>query len=488
MILDLFAGPGGWDTGLAYLGRRDVIGVEWDTQACLTARAAGHRRVQADVAVDPLTFWGRHYEGLIASPPCQGFSLAGKGKGRADTAMLLRGLGFIASGFPIEIVLLWLHQHMTDDRSLLALEPLRYAIAAHRAGKPFRWLAWEQVPAVLPLWEACAVILRQLGYTVETHMLRAEQYGVPQTRKRAILRGTLDPAGLRPLTPTHSRYHERTPSRIDAGMPRWVSMAEGLGWGLEQRPSYTVCAGGSGHAIGDVEWGGESVRAALRDAEASGDPQRWRPKPWGMTDRPSYTVTGGGTAAGGAEPFGRGAREGMQREREAGRFIERDDTLPLALATGTRPGAAVRSVNEPAPTLAFGHDAASYVIVPEGTDPTDVPAIKRAEPNRDEVLAIATERAHNQSGTAFDMTWPCDRPSPVVAGRDLVGMPGSNANRFNGSTKSRNDGIRITVQEAGLLQSFPEDYPWQGKRPDQYRQAGDAVPPLLAAAILTTLL
>lgn len=39
MIVDLFAGPGGWDEGLAMLGRRDVVGVEWDESACLTAGA-----------------------------------------------------------------------------------------------------------------------------------------------------------------------------------------------------------------------------------------------------------------------------------------------------------------------------------------------------------------------------------------------------------------------------------------------------------------
>lgn len=69
MIVDLFAGPGGWDQGLGMLGRTDVIGVEWDRAACNTATAAGHARIQADVAaLDPAMFVG--VEGLIASPPC----------------------------------------------------------------------------------------------------------------------------------------------------------------------------------------------------------------------------------------------------------------------------------------------------------------------------------------------------------------------------------------------------------------------------------
>lgn len=47
MIVDLFAGPGGWDEGLRLLGVQDVVvGLELDSAACATAEAAGHLRYQ----------------------------------------------------------------------------------------------------------------------------------------------------------------------------------------------------------------------------------------------------------------------------------------------------------------------------------------------------------------------------------------------------------------------------------------------------------
>jgi DNA (cytosine-5)-methyltransferase 1 len=45
----------------------------------------------------------------------------------------------------------------------------------------------------------------------------------------------------------------------------------------------------------------------------------------------------------------------------------------------------------------------------------------------------------------------------------------------------------LTVAEAGVLQSFPDDYPWQGGSQQRQQQVGDAVPPWLAAAVIGTL-
>lgn len=92
---------------------------------------------------------------------------------------------------------------------------------------------------------------------------------------------------------------------------------------------------------------------------------------------------------------------------------------------------------------------------------------------------------NDQTGTdEIDRDWPLHRPATTIASRDLVADPGANANRFNGAEKSRNDGIKITEEDALILQSFRPDYPLQGSRSKRFEQVGNAVPPVLAAAVL----
>ncbi len=67
----------------------------------------------------------------------------------------------------------------------------------------------EQVPAVLPIWEALAEVLRSLKckYKVDFGVLHTEQFGVPQTRRRAILIANLN-RDVKLPTPTHQRYRK----------------------------------------------------------------------------------------------------------------------------------------------------------------------------------------------------------------------------------------------------------------------------------------
>jgi DNA (cytosine-5)-methyltransferase 1 len=365
--VDLFAGPGGWDVAAHSLGL-NVLGIEWDHAACETRRAAGLPTIEGDVrAYGPLDFPG--VKGFIASPPCQTFSAAGKGAGRAALDVVLAGIKALEARYAIV-------GEFSDERTALVLEPLRWALEAIDHAIPYEWLCFEQVPTVLPVWQAMADVLRREGYSIATGNLQAEQYGVPQTRKRAVLVARRDGEAKLP-TPTHSRYHSRTPEKLDEGVAKWVSMAEALGWSgcAVQVSNY------SGHAVD------ESGKRLL--AERS-------------IDLPSSTIT--------SKMF---------------------HWAPTHMGDVYNSHGAVRPVTEPAPTLTSSMDNGNFRFID---------------------AAEATPKLEARLGVT--------------------------------ATKPSSSGIRVTAAEAAVLQSFPAAYPWQGTKSKTFQQIGNAVPPLLAAAVL----
>lgn len=136
--------------------------------------------------------------------------------------------------------------------------------------------------------------------------------------------------------------------------------------------------------------------------------------------------------------------------------------------------------SEPAPTIVGGRRSADGAVVG-----------RQLPPGQDESVGGWSDRRDGLAGTRVESDqadrkdWADDRPATTVAARELVADPGHNANR-DGGTKSRNDGIRVELEDVLVLQSFPEDYPVQGSRTERFRQAGNAVPPRLAAHVLAS--
>lgn len=176
MILDLFAGPGGWDQGLSELGYTDVLGIDFDPSACKTAELAGHKRIVADIANISFSDTGLFsIDGLIASPPCQGLSSGGRKNGWQDREKL------------IDAILNDNAHEYKDDKSVFLLEPKRWI----QESDP-KWIVLENVYAVLPVYQAYKEWLEKLGFFVTVNDLQTEAFGVPQTRRRIILVATKD--------------------------------------------------------------------------------------------------------------------------------------------------------------------------------------------------------------------------------------------------------------------------------------------------------
>ncbi len=222
MIVDLFAGPGGWDLAARDLGL-DPIGVELDPAACATRRAAGLRTVWASVT----DVWcSEPIGGLIASPPCPTFSTAGKGEGVAELPWLHAAIERWAKwGWSDDLRTL---HDWSDPRTPLVLEPLRWIDQAEP-----EWVAFEQVPPVLPLWEQIAAGLQHRGWGAWAGVLCAADYGVPQKRYRAFVLAHRD-RQVTPPEPTHAEHP--APSLFSPQLLPWVTMAEALGWRVLDGP------------------------------------------------------------------------------------------------------------------------------------------------------------------------------------------------------------------------------------------------------------
>lgn len=498
MILNLFSGPGGWCVGSSALGMERVAGIELDAAACATRAEAGHVTIRADVAAFSTARLAQSVAGLIASPPCTTFSSAGDQAGAVIMALLADLIRQVAAGHD------WREPYAERMARELTESPFGSDVAAaKRAAKIARavasaclvaeparflaacdpeWVALEQVPPVLPLWKVYAGELRRRGYSAWCGLLNSADYGVPQTRVRAILIASRVRRVSRP-EPTH--YDPRRGDQL-WGTP-WVSMAEALGWGA--------------------------------------------------TGRPAPTTTAGGTATGGAEPFGHRDRDALEAERDAGRW---------ALRIDAQQNASVRDVTAPAPALKFGHSSAEMqwvlrrdrgagMIEREGErrdHPLNEPApcitagVKGSGPRLSWVMdpnasghmagytrplsqpsptltgqgqfwklrnnsnENACERSLDEpAGTIFfsqranDVSWVAERPATTVQGDPRIGHPG-HKDRDKGERQFEHESVRITVPEAAVLQSFPPDYPWQGTKTKQFEQVGNAMPPLLAFYVL----
>lgn len=286
-VVELFAGPGGMSEAIAMAGvpKEETVGFEIDRVACETAISAGHRRVMDDLLfVDPHDYIGA--VGKHSSPPCQGLSITGSGKGREDIENVI---AFILahkddpSGVTMER-LTALDNYSSDERSVLTALPL-YWVSVVRP----EWVTLEQVPTALPIWQAYATVLREWGYSVWTGIVNAEQYGVPQTRRRAFLRASRV-RRVGPPTPTHSKYHSRAPERMDDGVLPWVGMVDVLDVPYDdvQRSNYS--AGGAAGATASER--GRSIRPSFAPSlTITSKGFQWQ-RPDGSTYRPSIADLG----------------------------------------------------------------------------------------------------------------------------------------------------------------------------------------------------
>jgi DNA (cytosine-5)-methyltransferase 1 len=154
-LIDLFAGCGGMTRGFEDSGRfRSRFAVELDPDAAETWRQNFGDHIFAG-PIERVEEFPRA-DVVIGGPPCQGFS-----------PLNMRGVG-------LERRSLW-RQYL---RAIEESEPSAFVM--------------ENVPQLLRSaeYEAFRDAAEDLGYVIEGRILNAADYGVPQTRKRAIVIGS----------------------------------------------------------------------------------------------------------------------------------------------------------------------------------------------------------------------------------------------------------------------------------------------------------
>lgn len=163
--IDLFCGAGGLSEGLRQAGFKILAGNDIDPHAGATFKAT-HSDAQ---------FLSGSIHELSAS---DFLSLTGLKKGELDC---------LAGGPPCQGYSVYNHQRgMHDERSHLFKEYLRIV-----EGLMPRWLVMENVTGIMSAgqgeaFQAVLAGIRNLGYKVEAKTLRAEDYGVPQERRRVV--------------------------------------------------------------------------------------------------------------------------------------------------------------------------------------------------------------------------------------------------------------------------------------------------------------
>lgn len=180
--IDLFSGAGGLSEGLRQVGIRVLAANDFDETAALTYKH-NHKDtkffdgpiqdITADVLLNATGLKRGELFCLAGGPPCQAFSVYNHQRG------------------------------IHDERSGLFREYIRIV-----DGLLPQWIVIENVTGMSSIEDGFAIReihegLDSLGYKVEHQILRAEEYGVPQERRRIIFIGNRMELPIRFPEPTH---------------------------------------------------------------------------------------------------------------------------------------------------------------------------------------------------------------------------------------------------------------------------------------------
>jgi DNA (cytosine-5)-methyltransferase 1 len=229
--VSLFSGAGGMDAGLERTGRFVTVAcAEKEPAFCDTLeanRAAGRfgradtkiirgpiEDVDADALMASCGLAAGQLDVLIAGPPCQTFSTAGKRGTISDPRGLLLWdfLRFVAAFRPKYFL-------MENVRGLLsaAVKHRKLADRPERGGPPLE--ADETPGSVVERWLSDLEAMTDGEYRVDCFEVNAANYGAPQIRERVLFFGNRLDQVIDFPTPTHGSPHRAPKATLDSAEP-----------------------------------------------------------------------------------------------------------------------------------------------------------------------------------------------------------------------------------------------------------------------------
>jgi DNA (cytosine-5)-methyltransferase 1 len=186
--IDLFAGAGGLSEGFRMEDFQILAANDFDKDAAETYKL-------------------NHPEVNFLDGPIQNIT----GQDLLNVANIKKGeLDVLIGGPPCQAFSVYNHQRgFHDERSGLFREYIRIVEALEP-----KIIVMENVTGMSSVEKGRAIIeihdsLKKLGYNVEHKILKAEDYGVPQERRRIIFFGILDNCSIQWPEPTHNKYGDK---------------------------------------------------------------------------------------------------------------------------------------------------------------------------------------------------------------------------------------------------------------------------------------
>jgi DNA (cytosine-5)-methyltransferase 1 len=488
-IIDVFAGPGGLGEGFSSLSARSgstafrlALSVEKEAVACRTLHLRAVRRrleqvgrldryfellrgeiTRAEFDADPFAgeasadaedevlnaelgktsaeevdsrirsaLGGCSSWVLIGGPPCQAYSLAGRARRANDRAFEADEKHFLYREY-----LRILRVHAPP---VFVMENVKGLLSSHHSGAPMfeRILKDLSAPARGLSYEIRSLVRPKDLFDLqpEDYLIESERFGIPQTRHRVILLGV----------------------RSD----------------LSRRPAGHLCEAAEPVTVGQVLQGMPRVRSRLSRGADSVDA-------WHAAVRAAPAVVRG-WGVGGEKKLIAAMKQAASAARElsdhGGSFIPHRH--PLAGA----PRAIAEWLSMPGLGGVIQHEARQHM-------PSDLVRYLFASTYAQEFrlspklqvfphsLLPDHRNASDESGIPFPDRFRvqcADMPSSTI-----VSHIAKDGHYYIHPDPSQCRSL--TVREAARLQTFPEDYFFEGTRTEQYVQVGNAVPPLLARQI-----